>query len=263
MPTQTSEPLVLSTLRTLIGLSVLIATGSLVPTCQVQALPTLATKIEKMSIETNSERTTFKLPQQINLASVPLDTSILTERSQQSKYIAQFDSSENVGTKDSAPLAVIQVGKKYGYQNAEGRTKIAAQFDNAYEFFDGLAAVNINGKWGFINRAGDRIVAMKFDNASSFCSGLAAVKFGDKWGFINQQGVTEIAHNFDEAETFSEGLAKVKIGDKWGFIDREGVMKIKPTFDEAASFNDRTAWVRIGKQVGYIDKTGKFVITSS
>lgn len=227
MSNQKSIPIVWSSLRTLVGLSASIATVFLIPVCQVRALTTLDTKVEKMSSEINSERIIFKIARHSQLTSAPL-AQPATERLPQSWHIAEAGSPENLGTSNSENLAVIQVGKKYGYQDAEGHTAIEARFDNAYEFFDGLAAVKVGNKWGFIDRYGKPIVAIKFDNASSF----------------------------------NDGLAAVKIGNKWGFIDRQGSMKIEPTFDEAASFNDNTAWVRIGKQVGYIDKVGKFLITS-
>jgi WG containing repeat len=262
MSNQKSIPIVWSSLRTLVRLSASIVTVFLIPVCQVRALTTLDTKVEKMSSEINSERTIFKIARHSQLASPPLAQPAITERLPQSWHIAEAGSPENLGTSNSENLAVIQVGKKYGYQDAEGHTAIEARFDNAYEFFDGLAAVKVGNKWGFIDRYGKPIVAIKFDNASSFNDGLAAVKIDNKWGFIDRQGIIAIVPSFDNAETFSEGLSKIKVGNKWGFIDRQGSMKIEPTFDEAASFNNNTAWVRIGKQVGYIDKVGKFLITS-
>jgi 6-phosphofructokinase len=175
----------------------------------------------------------------------------IAEQSPQSWHVAEALDRTNSDTSDTDKLVVTQMGEKYGYKDTEGRIVIPARFDNAYDFFDGLAAVKIDHKWGYIDRSGKPIMAMKFDLASSFSSGLAAVKVGNKWGYVNHQGATTISAHFDEADT-------VKVGDKWGFIDREGVMKIEPTFDEVANFDENTAWVRIGKQVGYIDGTGKF-----
>jgi hypothetical protein len=148
------------------------------------------------------------------------DAPAVAEGLPQSGHVAETLAKDSTSKSDN--LVVTQVGEKYGYGEADGKLTIAANFDNAYEFFDGL------------------------------------VKFEDKWGFINSQGQLAIAPSFDDVETFSESLAKVRVGDKWGFINKQGIMTIKPIFDEVASFNDSTAWVRIGKQVGYIDETGKF-----
>lgn len=160
---------------------------------------------------------------------------------------------------ESDSFVVTQVGDKYGYTDTKGRIEsIPAQFDNAYDFFDGLAAVRKNSKWGYIDKSGNLIIPPQFNGAGSFESGLAAVKVKDKWGYINQQGVMVVAATFDEAETFAEGLGRVKVGSKWGFIDKQGSMKIEPTFDEATNFNQGTAWVQIGQKAGHIDVTGKF-----
>jgi hypothetical protein len=177
----------------------------------------------------------------------------------QPTHIAEAVTSAKQKADETEKYVLFREGTKYGYADDEDYEVIAAQFDNAYEFFDGLAGVKIGSKWGFIDREGKTVIAMQFDGASSFHAGLAAVKIADKWGFIDRTGKLVIAAEFDEAETFSDGLAKVKLADKWGFIDRQGTIAISATFDEVASFNDNTAWVRIGKQVGYIDKTGKFV----
>ena len=255
MSNQNLISIVGSILHTLVGLSVSIFTFYLIPVYQVKALSRVDS-VEEISSEINPQGYTQS-------TNTPLDRSAITERSLLSGQIAQAESLGNSTYSDTVNLVVTQVGKKYGYQDAEGHTAIAAQFDDVYDFFEGLAAVNINNKWGFIDQSGNLIVTMQYDNASSFSNGLAAVKLGEKWGFIDRQGVTKISHSFDEAETFSEGLAKVKVGDKWGYIDQVGVMKIEPIFDEAASFDNNTAWVRIGNKVGYIDKSGKFVISSS
>jgi hypothetical protein len=156
-------------------------------------------------------------------------------------------------------FVVTQVGDKYGYADTKGVIKpIPAQFDNAYDFFDGLAAVRMNNKWGYIDKTGNPVIPLQFNSASSFENGLAAVKVKDKWGYINQEGVMVVAATFDEAETFAEGFGRVKVGNKWGFLDKQGTMKIEPTFDEATNFNNGSAWVQIGKKAGTIDKTGKF-----
>jgi hypothetical protein len=170
-----------------------------------------------------------------------------------------IDRASAVTNSETETFVVTQLGDKYGYADTKGIIKsIPAQFDNAYDFFDGLAAVRMNNKWGYIDKSGNQIIPFQFSGAGSFESGLAAVKIKDKWGYINQQGVMVIAASFDEAEIFAEGLGRIKVGSKWGFIDKQGTMKIDPTFDEATNFNKGTAWVQIGQKAGYIDETGKF-----
>ena len=59
-------------------------------------------------------------------------------------HVAEALAGESLSASKSDNLAVAQVGEKYGYKEADGTLTIAANFDNAYEFFDGLAAVKLD-----------------------------------------------------------------------------------------------------------------------
>jgi hypothetical protein len=63
-------------------------------------------------------------------------------------HIAEALDGENLSASKTENLVVTQVGEKYGYKDNNGNLAIAPRFDNAYEFFDGLAAVRVDGKWG-------------------------------------------------------------------------------------------------------------------
>jgi WG containing repeat len=52
----------------------------------------------------------------------------------------------NSATAETDKGAVTQVGEKYGYKSATGRMTIEVRFNDADEFFDGLAAVQIGKK---------------------------------------------------------------------------------------------------------------------
>jgi len=91
--------------------------------------------------------------------------------------------------------------------------------------------VQAGGKWGFIDKAGKYVIKPQFDDAWQFSEGLAPVKLENRWGFIDKAGKYVINHQFDEAWWFSEGLAPVKSGSKWGFIDKAGRYVIRPQFE--------------------------------
>jgi hypothetical protein len=126
----------------------------------------------------------------------------------QPTHIAEALTSAKQSGDATDKYVVFQEGDKYGYTDNEDYEVIAAKFDNADEFFDGLAGVRIDRKWGFIDRDGNTVIAMRFDAVSSFNSGLAAVKVDKKWGFVDRTGKLVIAVTYDEVETFSDGLAK-------------------------------------------------------
>src|SRR5580765_2442265 len=57
-------------------------------------------------------------------------------------------------------------------------------------------------------------IAAQFDEAGPFSEGLAAVRVAGRFGYIDKQGVTVIPPQFDFAGAFSDGLAHVGIGGK-------------------------------------------------
>src|SRR5206468_6338261 len=158
-----------------------------------------------------------------------------------------------------------------------GTLVIAAQFDAAEGFREGLARVELGkakdqrkecqpafnlatcrGTYGYIDKHGMVRIAAQFERAWDFRGGLARVELG-KVGFINTGGRYEIPVRFDEAEDFQEGLAAVKLGDKWGFIGLKGQWIIPPQFDTAFSFEEGLARVVVDSKWGYIDDRGGYV----
>ena len=68
--------------------------------------------------------------------------------------------------------------------DSSGRIVAEPVFDNAWTFSDGLAMVVIGKKWGFIDRNGQFAVEPVFDDVFWFSGGLARVNAGEKWGLI-------------------------------------------------------------------------------
>ena len=48
----------------------------------------------------------------------------------------------------------MKVGEKFGYIDKAGKIVINPQFDDAYNFFEGLASVGVEDKWGYIDQTG-------------------------------------------------------------------------------------------------------------
>lgn len=171
-------------------------------------------------------------------------------------------------------------GKKWGYIDLAGETKVPPAYDNVMPFSEGFAAVAQLGKWGFVDNTGKPITDLKFDQVKSFQDRVAEGYFGadfviigdigtismsdplhsrsffhddlglslrkGKYGFMNKAGKTVIRRRFTYAEDFSEGLAVVGVANaRRGFIDTKGNLVIPPVFDEAQSFSEKFAAVRI------------------
>jgi len=167
-----------------------------------------------------------------------------------------------------APVVPVPYSSSPSYPvSVDSLMVIPPQFDDAHQFYEGLASVKINGKWGLIDKTGKTIISPQFDNTYGFSEGLIKVAINKKngyidqnYGYIDKMGNILIPLQFDYCYEFSEGLASVRINDKWGYIDRTGKMIIPLQFDDAHQFFEGLARVEINKKYGYVDKTGKMII---
>lgn len=167
-------------------------------------------------------------------------------------------------------LKPVYENGQWGYADAGGKTVIAARFDAALPFADGLARVGVvdeelpeigaspNIKWGYIDERGRVLVELRYAVLRDFSEGLAAAAVLDaerlersvpgrrerrnlKWGYVDRGGREVISMQFLAAGDFAEGLAPVNPGGG-GASKGEGSM-----CGDNANY-------------GYIDRTGAFVI---
>ncbi|MGH9932431.1 MAG: WG repeat-containing protein [Pyrinomonadaceae bacterium] len=151
----------------------------------------------------------------------------------------------------------------------------------SYSFSEGLVPVASKGKWGFMDKTGKLVIAAQFEDAENFSEGLAPVKIGGeivwcpadetgdragytmRYGFIDKTGKLVIPARFESAAPFSEGLAAIHQCDQSFFIDKTGKTVIAENYKYASSFAGGLAHVSILRNEtlldGYIDKTGKIV----
>lgn len=166
---------------------------------------------------------------------------------------------------DSIKLFPIKSGDKWGYVDKNGQFIINSQFEEAYNFSEGLAMFkSTDGKYGFIGEDGKYIINPIYKDANSFSEGLACVVMENgKPQFIDKND--KIIFTVDKAEYcygFKEGLSRVKIKGKWGFIDKTGKIVVNPIYDEAQDFREGLAAVAKKDEKkneilwGYIDKNG-------
>lgn len=161
----------------------------------------------------------------------------------------------------------------YGYINRDGEVVIFPQYDQAFDFVEGVGRVTvvIDGiiSSGFIDEQGEYIIEPRFVEASDFSEGLAAVSTAETRGYINKQGEQVLGFNinqYDRVFPFSEGMAMVgKWGseDAWymskGFINRDGDIVIEPQFRSAADFSAGLSLVSDGEKGYVIDKQGTVI----
>jgi hypothetical protein len=79
------------------------------------------------------------------------------------------------------------------------------------------------GKQGFVDCMTGKIVTpIIYDNAADFYEGLAAVRLNGKWGFVDNKGRVAIPIRYDVVGDFDHGKAGVKLNGKNFFIDKTG-----------------------------------------
>lgn len=109
---------------------------------------------------------------------------------------------------------------KWGYKNEAGNVVIEPQFDEAYNFSEGLAAVEQHEKVGFINTAGELVIPYRYDTVCSFSEGLASVTLDDKCAYIDKEGNEVFGFDYEAATSFVNDISLVKKDGKWGYMDR-------------------------------------------
>jgi len=166
-----------------------------------------------------------------------------------------------------------------------------------------LKPVYVNGRWGYADPGGKVVIAARFDAALPFADGLARVGVVDeelpeigaqpnlRWGYIDERGRVLVELRYAVLRDFSEGLAAAAVLDKekperpgpgrferrnlrWGYVDRGGREVIPTQFLAAGDFAEGLAAVNPGGgeaggegslcglpgSFGYIDRAGAFVI---
>ena len=180
---------------------------------------------------------------------------------------------------ESAPTRFpARKGQKWGYIDREGNLAIEVQYEDADDFYEGLAAVKVNGLFGYIDGHGEWAIEPQFSKAGRFSEGLAAVRPDgkDKLGFVDRAGKMVIPAQFTwyiwaEKSRFGDGLAPVRDRDKenvpegaagdWGYIDTTGEWAIAPQFDRGMPFSEGLAPAGItSDETAFIDTDGNVVL---
>ena len=153
----------------------------------------------------------------------------------------------------------------HGFINPLGEYVNSIKFENAGNFYDGLAKVSLRNRWGFIDRQFKVAIGPLFEDVGSFSEGLAYARMerNGKWGFIDKTGNFKIPISYESAGIFSDGLAAICINKKWGYIDKNNEMKIKPEFDVANQFSNGLAAVELNNKLSFIDTNGNIIITTN
>ncbi len=124
---------------------------------------------------------------------------------------------------------------------------IESKYKYIGEFHEGLARVQNpeTEKWGYIDKQGNEVIPCQFEDAYDFSEGLAATKKLSGWGYIDKDDKIVIGHNFKYVRNFSEGLAAVKDerSSNWYYIDKCNMVKSQGDFEHVYDYHDGRAVV--------------------
>ena len=166
----------------------------------------------------------------------------------------------------------IQNGS-FGYMDHQGKQIIAAQYEDASAFYEGLAIVSKNELFGLINKKNESITALKYLDISKSAEGFVAEDSAGYYIFNNQgQLLQKEALQWEELQqTLSALSAQVetvepKVVSRYERIDKNGkvglskqgksVLPIK--YDDIIFSNDSGfIFAKLGKALQYFDTTGK------
>ena len=160
-------------------------------------------------------------------------------------------------------VAKLDGSSKYGYVNAKGETKIAAMYDQAGGFKDGVAVVRLS-KYGAIDKSGKMIIQPVYEYGLwNLGKGLLGYRDKNgKCGILDKNGNTVVGAVYYGFSSVSDGLiAYVNKKEKIGYLDTKGAEVLSAIYYEAWPFNEGQAWVKQSDDDDArwmsIDKTGQ------
>ena len=167
-------------------------------------------------------------------------------------------------------LYPIRIKEKWGYMNRNAEIVISPQWEDADDFYEGLAKVAATREgqsvYGFIDSRGQWVVEPMYEKAGRFSAGFAIVCKNDRYGYVDTKGKEIISCQFEDVGSFHNGFAAVKQGGWTGFIDTSGRVVIKPQYTVSVShtrFNEGLAPVfGADEQTGFIDTSGQWGISA-
>lgn len=173
----------------------------------------------------------------------------------------------------SKDLKPIQQGDLWGYAYQPTKDSlvfsISREYEEAFEFSDGLAAVRIKPcnercTYFYINKNNQRAIEQDFNYAGNFNKGYAIVGVGNcededscKYGIIDKRGKFVVPPTYDIIEDMSEGLYLASKNERYGFINARGEVIVSLKYTNALPFSQGVAAVAIDSNWFFIDQTGK------
>ena len=159
-------------------------------------------------------------------------------------------------------LLPVRVGLKWGYADTTKKIMIAAEYDAANPFGDGIAIVEKNRKAYAIDQSG-KILTPGFDNMVVLEDTLLSIYLNQisdtlgGWGICTKSGFLILPPAYDEIVKLDANLFSFRKDSLWGVVNRQGIIYTPPAYDAIGlTYNDYLQ-LRKGKKMGLIGRDGK------
>ncbi len=118
-----------------------------------------------------------------------------------------------------------KTNQKYALYSPKGDLKRKLPYDHIFPFNDGIAIfLNKNKKMGYLNYNGTELLAARYDKAWNFSNGVAVVELNGKLGCIDTKGNMVIEAIYDEMDNeFHNGYINATIDNHLYLIDTKGI----------------------------------------
>ena len=124
---------------------------------------------------------------------------------------------------------------------------------------EGFNAFLDNGKTGFTNFSGDTIVAAIYDDALGFKQGLCVVEKFGKYGLIDRRSKIILETSYEEIGEYSSDLIMAYDGDSYKYFNNRGEEVFEIDMQPAGDFMGDYLLVKDGGSFGMINKQKDFI----
>lgn len=137
-------------------------------------------------------------------------------------------------------LAKLMKDRKFGFADMNGRIVVPCEYQHVWSPRNGLIKVMKDGLIGYIKTTGEMVVPVVYQYIWDFQDGLARVVRDGKMGYINEQGNEVVPAIYDRVWPFDNGVAMAVINGDYFKIDKKGniVETVGSYLDKETSQNE-------------------------
>lgn len=151
-----------------------------------------------------------------------------------------------------------------GIMNLNGDIIVPAEYDQIWNYSEGLFCVKKDQLFGFVDLNGKVAIPIQYEQTGGrFRNGRVAFKQGDKWGYLNKLGEVVVAPQYLQALEFENNVTAVKAENgKYQLIDLDGNRTSGHEYDEVSYSWNHGKYLRVVRdgKTGIVDRSGKEIV---